>query len=64
MLRADNEVDKERFEKLKETEIKRGRAEEKAIEVSAGQVKELRAREGRSKEEEAGPEVKITTTSS
>jgi hypothetical protein len=63
-MRPDNEVDKERFEKLKETEMKRGRSEEKATEVSAGQVKELRAREGRSKEEEPGPDVKITTTSS
>jgi hypothetical protein len=52
MLNEENKVDKERFEKLKDTEIKRGqRDEETATEVAAGQVKELRKREGRSKEE-------------
>ena len=30
MLNPDNEVDKQRFEKLKETELDRGRQEEKA----------------------------------
>jgi hypothetical protein len=62
-MRPDNEVDKERFEKLKETEMKRGRSEDKATEVSAGQVKELRAREGRGKVESKS-DVPITTTSS
>ena len=50
MLRPENQVDKERFEKLKDVELERGREEEKAIDVAAGQVKELREREGRSKD--------------
>ena len=62
MLRPENEVDKERFEKLKEMEIKRGRPEDKAIEVSAGQAKELRAREGRAKDEgEPAADVNFTS---
>jgi len=51
MLKPENEVDKDRFEKLKDAEIERGRDEEKAIDVAADQVKELRRREGRSKSE-------------
>jgi hypothetical protein len=51
MLKPENQVDKDRFEKLKETEVERGREEGKATEVAAEQVKELRRREGRSKEE-------------
>jgi hypothetical protein len=51
MLRPENEVDKDRFEKLKDAELERGRDEEKAIDVAADQVKELRKREGRSKSE-------------
>ncbi|HVX13652.1 MAG TPA: hypothetical protein VHC22_20885 [Pirellulales bacterium] len=51
MLKPENQVDKERFEQLKEAEVERGREEEKATEVAAGQVKELRKREGRSKDE-------------
>jgi hypothetical protein len=50
-MNPKNEVDKERFEKLKETQVERGRDEEKAIEVAASEVKEMRRREGRSKEE-------------
>jgi hypothetical protein len=50
MLHPQTENDKERFEKLKETQVERGRDEEKAIEVAASEVKELRRREGRSKE--------------
>ena len=52
MLNAENEQDKERFEKLKEAEVERGRDEEKAIDVAARQVKELRKREARSKEDD------------
>jgi hypothetical protein len=52
MLNEDNQKDKERFEKLKETQVERGRDEEKAIEVAASEVKELRRREGRDKDEE------------
>ena len=51
MLNPENEIDKERFEKLKEAEVERGRDEDKAIDVAADQVKELRKREGRSKSE-------------
>jgi hypothetical protein len=49
MLNPENEVDKDRFEKLKDAELERGREEEKAIDVAAHQVKELRVREGRAK---------------
>ena len=52
MLNAENEQDKERFEKLKEAEVERGRDDEQAIDVAARQVKELRKREGRSKEDD------------
>jgi hypothetical protein len=49
MLNPENEKDKERFEKMKETELERGREEEKAAQVAAKEVKELRKQEGRSK---------------
>jgi hypothetical protein len=52
MLNAENEQDKERFEKLKEAELTRGRDDEQAVDVAARQVKELRKREGRSKEDD------------
>jgi hypothetical protein len=52
MLNAENERDKERFEKLKEAQEERGRDEEKAIEIAASEVKEMRAREGRSKDQD------------
>jgi len=52
MLNAENKRDKKRFEKLKETQIERGRDEEKAIDVAASEVKEMRRREGRSKEDD------------
>jgi hypothetical protein len=52
MLNAENEQDKERFEKLKDAEVERGRDDEQATDVAARQVKELREREGRSKEED------------
>ena len=51
MLKPENQVDKERFEKLKETELDRGREEETATDAAAHEVKELRRREGRSKED-------------
>jgi hypothetical protein len=51
MLNAENKVDKKRFEKLKKTQVSRGRAEEKATEVAASEVKEMRKREGRSKKD-------------
>jgi hypothetical protein len=50
VLKPDNQKDKERFDNLKETEVERGRNDEKATKVAAKQVKELRKREGRSKE--------------
>ena len=55
MLKPENQVDKQRFEKLKDAELERGREEEKATDIAADQVKELRRREGRSKEETARP---------
>ena len=54
MLKPENQVDKDRFEKLKETELDRGREEGTATEVAAEQVKELRRREGRSKDDAPG----------
>ena len=51
MVKPENKVDKKRFEKLKSAETDRGRDEEEATEVAAKEVKELRRREGRSKEE-------------
>ena len=48
---AKNQRDKDRFDKLKETQIARGRDAEKASEVAAHEVKELRRREGRTKDE-------------
>ena len=52
MLNSENQVDKKRFEKLKEAQIERGRDEEKAIDVAASEVKEMRRREGRSKDDD------------
>jgi hypothetical protein len=51
MLKPENQVDKQRFEKLKDAELDRGREEETAIDVAAQQVKKLREREGRSKDD-------------
>jgi hypothetical protein len=48
---AKNELDRNRFEKLKEAQVARGRDEEKATAVAAHEVKELRRREGRAKDE-------------
>jgi hypothetical protein len=52
MLNAENEKDKQRFDKLKEAETSRGREEDIAIDVPAKEVKELRRREGRSKDDD------------
>jgi hypothetical protein len=52
MLNPENEKDKQRFDRLKKTELERGRDDEQAVEVAADQVKELRRREGRSKSDE------------
>lgn len=49
MLKKANQVDKARFEKLKEAETERGRSEHRATKVAAHEVKELRRQEGRSK---------------
>jgi hypothetical protein len=54
-MRPENEVDKERFEKMKQHEVDRSREDEKATEVAAKEVKELRRREGRSKEDPGAP---------
>jgi hypothetical protein len=51
-LNAENEIDKQRFEKLKDAQEERGREEEKAIQIAAKEVKEMRAREGRSKDQD------------
>jgi hypothetical protein len=50
MLNPENERDKKRFKKLKKAQMQRGRGEDKAIDVAASEVKEMRRREGRSKE--------------
>lgn len=46
-----NQVDKDRFDKLAQTQIARGRDAEEAKTIAAEEVKELRRREGRTKEE-------------
>ena len=50
MLNAENEGDKEKFEKLKKTQVERGRDKETATQIAASEVKELREREGLSKD--------------
>jgi hypothetical protein len=52
MLNSENQKDKQRFEKLKDAQEERGRDEEKAIEIAASEVKEMRKREGRSKDQD------------
>jgi hypothetical protein len=52
MLNQENQQDKDRFEKLKSAQVERGRDETKATEVAAEEVKEMRRREGRSKEDD------------
>jgi hypothetical protein len=37
MLKPQNEIDKDRFEKLTETQVERGRGETKATEVAASE---------------------------
>jgi hypothetical protein len=51
MLKRVNEKDKERFDKMKSTEMEHGRDEQIAIDVAAKETKELREREGRAKHE-------------
>jgi|GEM_PF-2456436 len=46
-----NQVDKDRFDKLTQTQVARGRDEEQARLIAAEEVKELRRREGRTKDE-------------
>jgi hypothetical protein len=50
VLNEEHQKDKQRFAKMKETELEHGRGEKKATEVAAKEVKEMRKREGRSKE--------------
>jgi hypothetical protein len=50
-LKPANEKDKQRFDRMKHTEQERGRDEAAAIDVAAKEVKELRQREGRSKDD-------------
>jgi hypothetical protein len=54
-VNPDNRKDKERFEKMKQTELEHGRSESEAINVAASETKTLREREGRSKTEDAKP---------
>jgi hypothetical protein len=49
MLNPQDQVDKDRFEKLKKAQTDRGRPEEDATSIAAEEVKELRLREGKSK---------------
>ena len=48
-LNTENQKDKERFDRMKKTELERGRDERKATDVAAQEIKELREREGRAK---------------
>jgi hypothetical protein len=50
-LRPENQTDKARFDKMKQTEKEHGRTQEAAIDIAAKEVKELRRREGRSRDE-------------
>jgi hypothetical protein len=50
MLTTQNKRDKVRFEKHKNAHVKLGRHEDEAIWVAAAEIKELRRREGRSRE--------------
>jgi hypothetical protein len=49
MLKPENQSDKERFNKLKDHEIDRGRDEEEAKQIAASEVKQLRDQEGKNK---------------
>jgi transposase-like protein len=49
-MNNENE-EEERFEKLKDTQVERGREEDEATQVAASEVKELRRLEGQSKED-------------
>jgi hypothetical protein len=49
----DQQLDQDRFNKLKEMETERGRDEKTAKKVAAKEVEALREREGRTKENEA-----------
>jgi hypothetical protein len=53
MLNPENQHDKDRFQALKGNEEKRGRDDESATQIAAREVKELRKREGKSKDDEA-----------
>jgi len=59
MLNPDNQVDKQRFEKLKTAQTERGRDEEEATDIAAEEVKELRRREGRSKDSQSDDSAEI-----
>ncbi len=48
---AKNQIDKDRVDKLTQTQVARGRDEEQARLIAAEEVKELRRREGRTKDE-------------
>jgi hypothetical protein len=62
MLKPENEKDKRRFEKMKETEIEHGRDTQSAIDVAARETKELREREGRAKHAAKGKSAKHIPT--
>jgi hypothetical protein len=57
MVNPANQIDKDRFEKLKDTQVERGRDEETARTIAAEEVKELRRREGRSKDQDLESEA-------
>jgi hypothetical protein len=50
MLKQENEVDKKRFEDLKDDKQDCGCGEREAVKESAHEVKEIRKNEGRSKD--------------
>ncbi len=51
MVKPENQVDKQRFEELKEGQKELGRDDERATELAAEEVKQMRRQEGRSKDE-------------
>jgi hypothetical protein len=57
MLNKENQQDKQRFEKIKEAQVERGRDEAKATKVAADEVKDMRRREGRSKDDDKAKET-------
>ncbi len=58
MLNKENQVDKKRFGKLKEAQTERGRDDDEATAEAAREVKQMREREGRSKDSDLAKRAK------